>query len=584
GNWSFIIWVKDNNNNWGSVSDSILVQDTTLPMYSDLTESATVVELGDLLTISINATDLADIKDVSIEYEGLNHTMTWVGGDRWQYDSWMPNSIGNYTYIIYITDNNDNLNYTSSSILFQDTIIPVYSNLFESADPFLQLGDNLIIRIDIYDIAGINQSLIEFEGANHTMTWVGGDRWQFDSWTPNNWIVYQYRIHMEDGSGNWNSLTSNITVQDTIPPSPPTLTNSPSGDVSGILVFDWLDGSDPSGILYYILIIDNETDPFATPGYIYYFNITNEGSLSSYYELPEALPLGKYYFFLFQVDGVGHQGSFTMGNFTVISVENSLNIFIVIMIILASAIGSVTAIVLVRKKLKKDIPHPREKIPLKIISSHINKISVQIFDAKHDKILPSKELTEEEKVETQINEIKLLGEELFAEGAYLEAQEQFKLGRDLLINLGREEDAKLFSELISGIEGLVEEREKRLEVLEQIRNEGNSAQVFELHQDIITISKKLRDPDAASFYQVELINYFQNNNLNILDLENYRYELNQKAESLIKNNLFEIAAQLYEKCENISQLFVQLEKDGEVANIEKFRYKKEECLKKIQNQ
>jgi hypothetical protein len=579
GNNSYTIWAKDNNNNWNFINNSILVQDTTPPIYSDLTESADPVELGESLIISINATDLTDIKDVRIEFQGSNHTMTYIGGDIWRYNSWMPGSIGNYTYTIYITDNNDNLNYVSNSILFQDTIIPFYSNLFENADP-LELGDNLIIRIDIEDFAGINQSLVEFEGANHTMTNIYGDTWQYDSWIPNNWIFYQYKIHMEDKSGNWNSLTNNITVQDTTPPPSPILTNSPSGDVSGILVFDWSDGVDPSGISFYILIIDNETNPLATPGYVYIFNITNEGPESSYCELPEILPPGTYHFFLAQVDGVGQQGDYTRGTFTVITVENGTpgnNTFLIIVIIVASVIGSVTAIVLVRRKLKKDIAPPREKISLKIISSHINKLSSAQFTLKAEEI---ESITNEKEIEIRLSEIKDMGEELFSEGAYLEAQKQFMLGRDLLIDLGREEEAKLFSELISGIEGLIEEREKRLEVLEQVKIKGNSVEIFELYHEIIAISKKLRDPDTASFYQSELINHFQNN-LNFVDLENYRYELNQKAGSLIENNIFEIAAQLYKKCENISQLFVELGREEEIVYIEEFRSKKEECLKKI---
>jgi dihydroneopterin aldolase len=85
---------------------------------------------------------------------------------------------------------------------------------------------------------------------------------------------------------------------------------------------------------------------------------------------------------------------------------------------------------------------------------------------------------------------------------------------------------------------------------------------------------------TASFYQSELINYFQNNK-NLIDLENYRSELNQKADSLIENNIFEIAAQLFEKCENISQLFVQIGKEEEIFNIQEFKRKKEDCLKSL---
>jgi hypothetical protein len=579
GNLNYIIWVEDNNNNWGSISNWILVQDTTPPIYSNLTESAKIVELGEQLTISINATDLADIKSVSIEYETSNHPMTNIGGDIWQYNSWVPTSIGNYNYTIYITDNNDNLNYVESSILFQDTTLPVYSNLFESADP-LELGDNPIIRIDVHDFAGINQTFIEFEGANHSMTNIYGYTWQFDSWTPNNWICYQYIIHMEDRSGNWNSIVTNITVEDTTPPSQPLFAISPSGEVSGIITFDWLDGIDPSGISYYILIISNETDPLATSGYIYFFNITNVGQESSYCELPEVLSPGKYYFFLAQVDGVGQQGDYTIGTFTVISGGNGSpdNMLLIIIIILASAIASITAIVIVRKKLKKEIIPARKKISLKTISSHINRLSSVDFTVQPEKI---QDITDEKEQEINIDEIKSLGEELFAEGAYLEAQKQFKKGRDLLINLGREEEAKLLSELISGIEGLINEREKRLEILEQAKLEDNAAQVFDIYHEIIAISKKLRDPDTASFYQSELIQFFQTNKLKLVNLEVYRSILEEKADSLLNSNQLENAAQLYGKCEKISRLFVQLEKDGEVENIEKFKNKKAECLDKI---
>ncbi|MFW9902581.1 MAG: hypothetical protein ACFFDY_15040, partial [Candidatus Thorarchaeota archaeon] len=155
-----------------------------------------------------------------------------------------------------------------------------------------------------------------------------------------------------------------------------------------------------------------------------------------------------------------------------------------------------------------------------------------------------------------------------------------KHGRDMLINLGRKEEAKLFSELISGIEGLIEEREKRLNLLAQTKIEEDTVEIFDLYYEIINISKKLRDPESASFYQSELINNFQNN-LNFVDLENYRYELNQKARLLIEKNIFEIAAQLYEKCEKISQLLVQLGKEEEIGNIEEFKHKKEECLKNL---
>ncbi|MFW9772985.1 MAG: DUF2341 domain-containing protein, partial [Candidatus Thorarchaeota archaeon] len=519
GNSSYIIWIEDNNQNWNYVQDYVLVQDTIAPTYSNLIESTNPVELGSPLMITITITDLGGINQAFIEFENTNHSMVNIGGDIWQYNSWMPNSIGNYSYMIYMRDGNNNWNYTSSSIIFKDTIAPIYSNLIESADP-LELGSSITIRINVNDFAGINQTLIEFEGSNHSMLYIGGNLWEYSSWIPNNRIVYQYRIFMEDNSGNWNNVIGNITVQDITPPLAPVITNAPSGDVNGILTFDWLDGSDPSGISFYILIIDNETDPLITPGYIHFVNITNEGTESSYYELPYILSSGRYYYFLYQIDGVGHQSSSTMGTFTVISGNTGdlNNSFIIIIIIIAISVGSIATIIIVKKNAQKKAKPPRKKIPLKHILPHINKISIpKRVEIREDKMIieprkseEAKDLADLDQIELDLIEIKASGEELFNEGAYLEAQKQFELAKNMLLNLGRNEDAKLFSELIEGIGELINKRENLLKILERAKVEGNVVKLFEIYYDLTQISKKLRDSDALHMFQLEFIQIFQN--------------------------------------------------------------------------
>jgi hypothetical protein len=242
----------------------------------------------------------------------------------------------------------------------------------------------------------------------------------------------------------------------------------------------------------------------------------------------------------------------------------------------------------VRKRLKKEITPSREKISFKVISNHINKLlsSQTVLETYKIQNIKSEDkqgeqLTDEIELEARINKIKAMGEELFAEGAYLEAQKQFELARDILVNRGKKDEAKLLSELISGIDGLIEEREKRINILEQVKIEGDPVKLYEIIYEIIEISKKLRDPDTISMYKSELIQFFQINEFKLLDIENYRNNLEVKAESLFDSNEFELAAQLYEKCENYSQFLASLEKVGEIANIEKFRNKKAECLKRI---
>ncbi|MFX1596189.1 MAG: DUF2341 domain-containing protein, partial [Promethearchaeota archaeon] len=596
GNYSYKIYIEDYNNHINSTNTLFMVfQDTTSPGFSDLSESSNPTEIGTPLLISIKATDLSGINEVLIEYEGVNNTMTWFGGDLWQYNDWDQKIAGNYSYKIYIQDYNNLTNSTNTLFMvFQDTTSPGFSDLTESSNP-LQLGDNETITFNAYDLSGINQVLIEIGGQNHSMINIYGITWQYNSWNPTSIGIKNYTIYIEDNNQNWNITIGSITVQDTKPPNKPELTISWSGKANDIITFIWGRGSDPSGILYYILIIDNEDNFTDTPGYVYKFNITNTGNESIYYELPEILPPGQYWYFLAQIDGVGLQSEYDSGTFTVINPpsNNDFMIFIIIGLIISIIIGSLIAAIVVRKKMQKKVTPYIKKIPLKIIIPHLTKISttalelakkdfqVKIFEKEQVLAISDEEFIDEDNLEIKVNEIKNLGEKLFNEGAYLEAEKQFELGKEFLLKHGKEEDAKLFSELSSGIKGLIEEREKRLEILEQVKIEGDSVKIFDLYYDILEISKKLRDLDGENMYKSELIQFFQTNKFKLIDIKRHIFYLEQEADSLISNNFFEKAAHLYEKCENLSDFLVQLGKEEETKNIRKFKNKREECLKKI---
>ncbi|MEJ2293547.1 MAG: hypothetical protein P8Y23_02125 [Candidatus Lokiarchaeota archaeon] len=601
--WEYVLWtptstgvhfykiyIEDNYNNWGFTIGNITVQDTTAPVFSNLTESANPVELGDLLTIQIIVDDVADIKSVKIEFEGSNHSMANIGGDIWHYDDWRPNIVGNYSYVIYMKDINNNCNVTIGSIIFQDTTYPTYKNLIENSDP-LELGSPAIISLEISDFAGISQALIEFEGSNHSMNNIYGNVYQYNSWIPTNWTLYQYKIYMKDNSGNSNVTISNITVQDTLPPSTPIITNAPSGEVSGILTFDWDDGYDPSGISNYLLIIDNESDPYVTNGFVYDFNISNTGSESSFFEFAEPLADGRYYYFLYQVDGVGHQSGYTMGTFSIVSlIDPSLMNLIIIIVIIGSLIGVSLTIVIAKKKMKKEITPPREKIPLKVVISHIDRISKLNPTSGKTKVPKKKDRIEnssiknqsidEEILKNRIEKIRDFGKELFAEGAYLEAQKQYEFAEKVLLRLGREEEALKFSNLKISIKELTEEREKKLELLEEVKVGKNSIQIFELYNDLIEISLRLKDDDTAEMYKSELVQIFQTDKVKLKDLEYHRFKFYQKANSLLEDESFEKSAEIYGKCENISLFLIELGRINEAVNVEKFRYKINECLKK----
>jgi tetratricopeptide (TPR) repeat protein len=415
---------------------------------------------------------------------------------------------------------------------------------------------------------------------NSNISLINGEEFKLNTsiWDSLDEGFFQIFIYANDTVGHLNDTLVLNLCKDTINPNEPQMSIYPTGEVSIPIIFDWEEVNDTSGIKYYRLIIDNEDNPFAIPGFIFEINISN-----TYYELVDYLIPRNYYFFIYPIDNAGNQGNPASDIFTIkgtVVPPAEFPWWIILIVILISVVGSVTAIVTLRKKSQKKMSLPRKKIPIKVILSHLDKIVVpdptldkkgvqNILIQKEESQSYEKELLDKQELDINIDKIKSFGEELFKEGAYLEAIKQFQYAKDILSNHGRNEDAILFSDLVAGVEGLIEEREKRLEILEKGKIEGDSVKVFELYYDIMEISKKLRDLDAVSMFQSELIQYFQMNKFKLRDIESYKLNLEKEADSLSNNGYYEKAAQIYAKCEEISQLLVKLEKEEELANLEK---------------
>ncbi|MFX1242830.1 MAG: right-handed parallel beta-helix repeat-containing protein, partial [Promethearchaeota archaeon] len=125
GNYTYIIYAQNFNLKWNSIIGSIQVIDTTPPTFSDLIESSDPLELGNIEKITINASDFSGIHQVLLEIEGSNYSMVNINGNRWQYDAWIPDSIGIKPYTIHIEDNNNNWINISDLINVIDTVDPV---------------------------------------------------------------------------------------------------------------------------------------------------------------------------------------------------------------------------------------------------------------------------------------------------------------------------------------------------------------------------------------------------------------------------------------------------------------------------
>ncbi|MFX1503307.1 MAG: S8 family peptidase, partial [Promethearchaeota archaeon] len=387
GIYNYVIYMEDNYDNWGYVSGSINVKnDASPPNYVNLIESGDPLELGNTEIISIDVTDPSGIKQVLIEFEGFNNSMANIGGDTWQYNSWAPSKTGIYSYIIHMEDNLENWGSVSGSIQVLDTTIPSCNLLTNHTEP-IELGNSTAILIKATDLSGIKRVIFQYKGINYIMMPIGGDVWQFKQFTPLSIGTCYYTIYVEDYNNNWGVINSSVEVVDTQKPNPPKLITFPSGNVSKQIVFDWEDGYDPSGIKFYRLIIDTELNPFLTPGFIFEVNISNSGSESSYFELDKSLSLGQYFFFIYQIDGVGHQSSPATGEFTVVlTAKKSPQIFemdgmilLLTIIIIGSLVGIPGYIVMKKVKMEKKIKPLNKEFKIK-------NYNIQIKNLKNERV------------------------------------------------------------------------------------------------------------------------------------------------------------------------------------------------------
>jgi hypothetical protein len=291
--------------------------------------------------------------------------------------------------------------------------------------------------------------------------------------------------------------------------------------------------------------------------------------------------------------------------------------------------GMGIASILLKQSFQKKM-HPKQKmIPLKLIISHVNKIarSRPIFEKNLPKnFMITEELEEKvqnEDVELHIDKILMIGEELFANGAYLEVINHFDQAAATFQREGYEIEAHIFCKKANEIRSLVSERAGKLTLLEHAKLCKNLTNIVALYKDIIEISEKLNDSDGLNMYKLELDQIWINNNnlqqkigeqkseilknredtrvneINLPTAFNFYGELKQfafrdlilKRDNLEKNAkhleemlLFKSAAIFYEKCEDISFQLVHLGRVEEKIKVENYRTKKMECLGKKSNE
>jgi hypothetical protein len=194
GVFPYRIYMNDTQNNWNSTAIlNITVVVNTAPLIENVTAMPDPLELGDNITITVDALDNeTSVSVVLIEFQNVNYTMNYIGINSYNY-SWTRISVGIVVFTIHANDSENNWNRITSSFDIIDTTPPNYDNLTESST-LLELGETLVVTIDAVDLSGIQLAKIEFEGHNHSMSYLGGNTWQHDLWTPSSIGMHFYKI------------------------------------------------------------------------------------------------------------------------------------------------------------------------------------------------------------------------------------------------------------------------------------------------------------------------------------------------------------------------------------------------------
>lgn len=121
------------------------------PVWSNLAETTSPIELGESMTISIDVTHITGIKQVLLEFNGVNHSMS-KSGDSFSY-SWIPDSVGTIAYTVYMEPYSGSWTSVSDIVGVVDTTAPTW--IQSPADKVLMFGDPLSYQLMATDLSGI---------------------------------------------------------------------------------------------------------------------------------------------------------------------------------------------------------------------------------------------------------------------------------------------------------------------------------------------------------------------------------------------------------------------------------------------
>ncbi|MFW9970014.1 MAG: DUF2341 domain-containing protein [Candidatus Odinarchaeota archaeon] len=419
-------------------AEVIVYKDINLPIITIINPSLSEVHnaTAPSFIVSISGSNL-DTTWYTLNNGVNNYTFTGLTGSIDQ-SAWISRADGMVTIKFYINNTLGVLDFDEVDII-KDTIAPQISLNLPLNNTYC--GDAPFINALVTD-ANLNTIWYEINTSYVLLTNNVNQQLETSIWSNLFEGEFYIYIYANDSARNLSDPLIIRLYKDTSAPSAPNLISFPQGVVSGNLLFEWEEGSDPSGISKYRLIIDNEANPFVTPGFVFETNVTG-----SSYSFTGNLQPGTYHFFLYQIDGVGHQSSASTGSFSISSNTGPSEFPIwIIFIIIGAAIGGVVSIVVLKKSKSKKVyiaQTPEKKPVIKPVLEMAEDFSQLDYDIlkvmSHDELIDREEILlehirylEESKKYGKAAEI--MGELIFIE-EFLGNSKEVKLYRQKQIDM-----------------------------------------------------------------------------------------------------------------------------------------------------
>jgi len=211
-NYTITIHTKDNNNNINdtdvnSTATAVAEEDITVPTWDSYLANATLEYSIDALLVDFNATD-----NVAISKYFINDTTRFSINNSGMLQNITLTAIGTYFINVSVNDTNNNVNSTIYQVVVQDTTVPAWS-------PLPSGQTNEYATAFSYDVDATDSQTITYYVNGSTRFTINSGTGIITNTTVIPTGIYGLQINATDVSGNVNTTTIIVTVQDTTIPT-----------------------------------------------------------------------------------------------------------------------------------------------------------------------------------------------------------------------------------------------------------------------------------------------------------------------------------------------------------------------------